>query len=245
MSCLYAEDGTQAIACLANRPISVVVTDIQMEGMDGLNLVRAIRSQYSSVPVIVMTGHGSEEAAMEALRVGATDYVPKQRLAQDLRSVLARALRTATAGCRRRRCLESLVLRESRFQLSNDPDLIPPLLEFLQDDMTQLDRWDSAELMRVTIALDEALRNALFHGNLEVSSRLREEDDRRYHELAARAGHRESLQGSSHLAPDHPRSLPVAISSSATRDAGLIPRKPTGPSSRRICSVPVAAACCS
>ena len=50
--------------------------------------------------------------------------------------------------------------------------------------MTQLDRWDSAELMRVTIALDEALRNALFHGNLEVSSRLREEDDRRYHELA-------------------------------------------------------------
>ncbi len=180
----YAEDGTQAIACLANHPISVVVTDIQMEGMDGLNLVRAIRSQYASVPVIVMTGHGSEEAAMEALRVGATDYVPKQRLAQDLRSVLARALRTATAGCRRRRCLESLVLRESRFLLSNDPDLIPPLLEFLQDDMTRLDRWDSAELMRVTIALDEALRNALFHGNLEVSSRLREEDDRRYLELA-------------------------------------------------------------
>ena len=80
----YAEDGTQAIACLANRPISVIVTDLQMEGMDGLNLVRAIRTQYSSVPIIVMTGHGSEEAAMEALRVGATDYVPKQRLAQDL-----------------------------------------------------------------------------------------------------------------------------------------------------------------
>ena len=92
--------------------------------------------------------------------------------------------RTATAGSRRRRCLQSLVIRESRFELGNDPDLIPPLLEFLQDEMTQLDRWDSAELMRTTIALDEALRNALFHGNLEVSSELREQDDRRYLELA-------------------------------------------------------------
>jgi len=180
----YAEDGTQALARLADHPTSVVLTDLQMEGMDGLNLVRAIRNKHPKVPVIVMTGHGSEDVAMEALRVGATDYVPKQRLAQDLHAVLARALRTATAGSRRRRCLQSLVIRESRFELGNDPDLIPPLLEFLQDEMTQLDRWDSAELMRTTIALDEALRNALFHGNLEVSSKLLEPGDRRYHELA-------------------------------------------------------------
>ena len=181
---MYAEDGTQALAHLAEYPTSVVLTDLQMEGMDGLNLVRAIRNQHPQVPVIVMTGHGSEDVAMEALRVGATDYVPKARLAQDLHGVLARALRTATAGSQRRRCLQSLVVRESRFELGNDPDLVPPLLEFLKDEMTQLDRWDSAELMRTTIALDEALRNALFHGNLEVSSELREEDDRRYHELA-------------------------------------------------------------
>jgi diguanylate cyclase (GGDEF)-like protein/PAS domain S-box-containing protein len=180
----YAEDGTRALASLADHCTSVVLIGLQREGMDGLNLVRAIRNEYPKVPVIVMTGHGSEDVAMEALRVGATDYVPKQRLAQDLHAVLARALRTATAGSRRRRCLQSLVARESRFELGNDPDLIPPLLEFLQDEMTQLDRWDGAELMRTTIALDEALRNALFHGNLEVSSELREEDDRRYVELA-------------------------------------------------------------
>ena len=85
----YAEDGTQALARLADHPTSVVLTDLQMEGMDGLHLVRAIRNEHPQVPVIVMTGHGSEDAAMEALRVGATDYVPKQRLAQDLHAVLA------------------------------------------------------------------------------------------------------------------------------------------------------------
>ena len=86
----YAEDGTQALARLADHHTSVVLTDLQMEGMDGLNLVRAIRNEHPKVPVIVMTGHGSEDVAMEALRVGATDYVPKQWLAQDLHAVLSR-----------------------------------------------------------------------------------------------------------------------------------------------------------
>ena len=88
---IYAEDGNQALACLADHPTSVVLTDLQMDGMNGLSLVHAIRNEYPKVPVIVMTGHGSEDVAMEALRVGATDYVPKQRLSQDLHTVLARA----------------------------------------------------------------------------------------------------------------------------------------------------------
>jgi diguanylate cyclase (GGDEF)-like protein/PAS domain S-box-containing protein len=180
----YAENGATALARLADCQATIVVTDLRMEGMDGLELVRAIRSEHPQIPVIVMTGHGSEEMAMEALRVGATNYVPKQRLASELLAVVRRAMRTASASHRRRRCLESLVCRDSRFELNNDPELLPPLLEYLQDEMAQLDRWDSAELMRTTIALDEALRNALYHGNLEVSSELREESDRLYYEVA-------------------------------------------------------------
>jgi diguanylate cyclase (GGDEF)-like protein/PAS domain S-box-containing protein len=181
---LHAEDGNQALAIIAGRPVAAVLTDLQMEGMDGLALVRAIRKEHPQIPVILMTAHGSEEVAMEALRVGATDYVPKHRLARELPAILARTLWTASSGNRRRRCLQALVRRESEFELGNDPDVLPPLLEFLQDEMARLDRWDSAELMRVTIALDEALRNALFHGNLEVSPALRQENDRRFHELA-------------------------------------------------------------
>ncbi len=88
---IYAEDGAGALARLADHTVSVVLTDLQMEGMEGLELVRAIREHHPEIPVIVMTGHGSEDAAVEALRVGATDYLPKHRLAQDLRAILARA----------------------------------------------------------------------------------------------------------------------------------------------------------
>ena len=180
----YAENGSVALMLLADFQSTIVLTDLKMEGMDGLELVRAIRREHRQIPVIIMTAFGSEEMAMEALRVGATNYVPKQRLANELLAVLSRAMRTATAGDRRRRCLESLVCRESRFELSNDPDLLPPLLEYLQDELTQLDGSDFAELMRTTIALDEALRNALYHGNLEVSSAIREKNERQFYELA-------------------------------------------------------------
>ena len=121
---------------------------------------------------------------MEALRVGATDYVPKAKLTQDLHAILSRTLRTATAVNRRRRCLHSLLRRESRFELGNDPELLPPFLEFLQDEMSQLDRWDSTEVMRMTIAVDEAIRNAMYHGNLEVRSIQRGQDGQLFSDLA-------------------------------------------------------------
>ena len=109
-----------------------------------------------------MTAHGSEEVAMEALRVGA------DQLRRPSNDWPASCRQFSSTLCERPRpaiavadVSESLVGRESGSSSGNDPDLLPPLLEFLQDEMTQLDRWDSAELMRTTIALDEALRNAL------------------------------------------------------------------------------------
>src|SRR5208283_2829186 len=104
----YAENGAVALTILADRQTTIVLTDLKMEGMDGLELVRVIRREHPQIPVIIMTAHGSEEMAMQALRVGATNYVPKQRLASELLAVLRRAMRSATAGHRRRRCLESL-----------------------------------------------------------------------------------------------------------------------------------------
>jgi diguanylate cyclase (GGDEF)-like protein/PAS domain S-box-containing protein len=210
---IQAEDGRQALDLLEVNHVAVVLTDLLMTEMDGLELVRVIRENHPQIPVILMTGHGSEEVAMEALRVGATDYIPKHRLAQDLHTILVRSLRTATVGDRRRRCFQSLVRRESQFELGNDPELLTPLLEFLQEEMTQLGRWDSAEQMRITIALDEALRNALYHGNLEMSSELRRENDRLYYELARRRAK---------LSPYQERQVSVCIAHDPDRSRFII-----------------------
>ena len=57
---------------------AVVLTDLQMPGLDGLALVQEIREKYPRLPVILMTAHGSEDVAILALRAGATNYVPEE-----------------------------------------------------------------------------------------------------------------------------------------------------------------------
>ena len=78
---LFASDGKEALETLKHQTPDVVLTDMLMPEMDGLELVRAIGLKHSLVPVILMTAHGSEDLAIQALRNGAASYVPKKCLA--------------------------------------------------------------------------------------------------------------------------------------------------------------------
>src|SRR5437588_11976782 len=80
----YAENGREALAFMKDLVPHVVVTDLMMPDMDGLELVAAVRAEHPEVPVILMTGQGSETLALEALERGAASYVPKGQLADKL-----------------------------------------------------------------------------------------------------------------------------------------------------------------
>ena len=75
----YASDGREALDLMERETPAVVLTDMQMPEIDGLELVKAVRGQYPSIPVVLMTAHGSEEIAILALKAGAASYVPKRR----------------------------------------------------------------------------------------------------------------------------------------------------------------------
>ncbi|MFO0826500.1 MAG: response regulator, partial [Gemmataceae bacterium] len=185
MRTAFARNGVEALAAMGTEPPAVVLTDIDMPQMDGLTLVEKIRSQFPQVPVVLMTGHGSERLAVEALKAGAADYVPKQALTHDLISVLERVLSLRLAETRRFRVLAGLTHRSSQFVLESDPSLVPPLVALLRDDMIEIGLCDISSATRAGIALEEALLNAMYHGNLEVSSELRENGDDAFHKLAA------------------------------------------------------------
>src|SRR5262249_49705046 len=89
---VYASDGQEALTVIEAEKPDLVVTDMQMPGMDGLNLVRRVRIKYPLIPVILMTSQGSEEIAIEALRRGAASYVPKRNLPHPLRATPPPAL---------------------------------------------------------------------------------------------------------------------------------------------------------
>jgi CheY-like chemotaxis protein/anti-sigma regulatory factor (Ser/Thr protein kinase) len=176
-SAVFAEDGKEALALIKLQVPDIVVTDLQMPEMNGLELVEAIRRSYSHVPVILMTAHGSEEIAVAALKAGAASYVPKRDLARDLVPTTAKALAMARASRNQQQILDCLVETELRFLLSNDPHRVQPLVNHLQDHMILMDLVDQGGMIRVGTALHECLINAMEHGNLELTSELRESED--------------------------------------------------------------------
>ncbi len=181
---LYASDGVEAMEMIERESPAVVLTDLQMPNMDGLQLVEAIRKQHPRLPVVLITAHGSEGLSVRALQSGATSYVPKRDLARDLVPTLNQILTATAAGNRRRRLLGYLEERESRYRLENEPEMINEMIGLLGEEFDTVGFGDASTRVRMTVAMQEALSNALYHGNLEVSSDLRQEDERHFHELA-------------------------------------------------------------
>ena len=169
----FAGDGQAALALMEQDLPDLVLTDLQMPGMDGLELVEAIRRSYAGIPVVLMTAHGSEEVAAAALRRGAASYVPKRDLANDLVETTERVLAVARAQ-REHTVFGCLAETNSHFVLDNDPSLIKPLIAYLREEIASRDLCDETVQMQVAVALDEVLVNAMHHGNLEVDSALRE-----------------------------------------------------------------------
>jgi CheY-like chemotaxis protein len=181
---LYAANGEEALRLTEEKQPVAILTDMQMPGMGGLELVEHIRRRHPRIPVIVMTAFGSEQIAIQALRAGASNYVPKRDLARDLPETLRRQLELATADRHRRQLIGCLQGRTAQFELGNDPQLFAPLIDLLLEDLERIQFGDGTARIRMGVALQEALANALYHGNLEVSSELRQEDERHFHELA-------------------------------------------------------------
>lgn len=183
---VFACDGGEALAAIPDESPSVILTDLVMPNMGGLELVQRVRAEHPEISVILMTAFGSEEVAMQTLRAGAANYIPKRDLARDLASTLRRVLSVANLSRGRSRILRCLQRCESVYRLASDPDLIAALLKLIQDELDGLAFGDPAGRVQIVIAMQEALTNALYHGNLELSSGLRQDEGPTFDELAER-----------------------------------------------------------
>ena len=81
---LTATSGVEALEILRTHNIHVVILDVKMPGMDGIETLKAIKRTYPLVEVIMLTGHGTIDSAVEGLKSGATDYLTKPADVQDL-----------------------------------------------------------------------------------------------------------------------------------------------------------------
>jgi CheY-like chemotaxis protein len=169
----HAEDGVEALEKIGRHRPDLVLTDLVMPRMDGLKLVEAIRLRFPLVPAILTTANGSEDIAMQALRRGAASYVAKRRLHDDLIDTVRDVLAVSHRDSQERRLHECWEQTEFQFRLGSDVTLVPVLVSHLQCYLRSVRHCDETELVRVGVALNEALRNAVYHGNLELDTELR------------------------------------------------------------------------
>ena len=73
----FVLSGETAMAMLTDSVPDVMVLDLKMPGMEGLEVLRQVKKRYPELPVLILTGHGSERDEAEARRVGAFDYLQK------------------------------------------------------------------------------------------------------------------------------------------------------------------------
>ncbi|MBL6734425.1 MAG: sigma-54-dependent Fis family transcriptional regulator [Shewanellaceae bacterium] len=77
IDCIQASSAEAAIVALKAHPINVVVSDIQMSGMDGIGLLRYVQQNFQHIPVLLMTAYADVNKAVEAMKLGALDYLVK------------------------------------------------------------------------------------------------------------------------------------------------------------------------
>src|SRR6478609_609952 len=89
-----AEDGEQALSILKEHHIDLVITDLRMPRIDGMELLRRTQKMDADLPVVMITAHGTVDNAVEALKTGAFDYLTKPFDQVEVRTIVAKALRT-------------------------------------------------------------------------------------------------------------------------------------------------------
>jgi len=157
------------------RDIELIITDIKLRKMDGIELLRHINSSENPVPTLIITGQGNIEDAIKALRYGAIDFIRKPFDINEVASVVRNILR--------RKQQHNLENKLGEYILHDQRTLIIPIDETIADivayELTKHLPYagfcNRSTAENISMALLEALSNAMYHGNLEIPSEVREE----------------------------------------------------------------------
>ena len=163
-----AENGRQALDSLADGPFDVVITDLEMPEVNGLQLVETMQMDFEHIPAILITNRDSEALAAEALRKGAASYVPKTHLKTLLADAVTDVLGVIRTDASYAKLIATLKKNVFEFKMPNDGKLINPLIGLMIQVVSGMETLGGVQLVRLGVAVEHAILNAMFRGNLEL-----------------------------------------------------------------------------
>lgn len=181
-----AENGRAALERMGEATFPLVVTDLRMPRMGGLDLLAAIQDSHPETAVVVVTGHATVENTVEALRLGAFDFIEKPFASTQIEGVVERFRRMKTGLRAEGEDGPKLVESAASLRLPSDPAAAAGAAQWLTRDLCALGLASPAERESVRLSLHEAILNAVIHGNLGIASELRADPARFDAEVAAR-----------------------------------------------------------
>lgn len=92
-----AASGEEALAKLSKKPFKLMVLDLKLPGLDGLEVLRRVSEKYPDLKVIIITAYGSVEVAVDAMKAGAVDFLQKPFNPTEVRDVVSRVLKESPA----------------------------------------------------------------------------------------------------------------------------------------------------
>lgn len=175
--------GRDALGSLDQNPVDLIISELFLPEMDGMQLLRRVKELKRVVPVIITTGQGSEETAIKCLARGAAGYLPESLIQRDLKALVTQVYERDQSDRRRAGVVRGSCEQTLRLTIGNRRSTIPSVVAYLQECIEDFGLFSATEMIRIGITLEECLLNSMIHGNLEVSSELRERDDDAYDRL--------------------------------------------------------------
>lgn len=128
----YALSGIKALGMMASKPFDIVITDLKMEGLGGMEVISRINTSFPEVMVIVITGYASVSSAVEVMKTGAFDYLPKPFTPHELRAVVQQAIAAMELGKQQKMLAQKKVQKNISHQLIGKSPKIKKVIKMVK-----------------------------------------------------------------------------------------------------------------
>jgi YesN/AraC family two-component response regulator len=164
-----ADDGEPALEIFRKENIDLVISDLLMVRMNGIELLRNLKQIDAKVPVIIITGYGTLDDAIEAIKLGAEDFIKKPFDISEVISTIEKTFKKQEEEADQRAIIKHIAKEDVELEIPTDFEFLNKVINYIFSHLRA--RWlvGSEDLHDVKVCLYEALYNALEHGSLEIS----------------------------------------------------------------------------
>lgn len=161
---LTAQDGLEALNVLKSKKIDLIITDLMMPKMDGLNFIVKSREFNPSLPIAVISGYGDAKNATLALTRGAFNFITKPFTIKEVENVIRKGIRLRELSLGTDKLLQN-VLNQTEIVIPSYPHLLSSVTLYIIKECQWRGIDNENVLNNISVCTDEILTNALVHGN--------------------------------------------------------------------------------